>query len=162
MYFSESMIGWQLVYEDGAYCLYWYCVLMNLFESFIDYQRGNAPNCTKMHGEYNVKFSRYIIWQEKWRDFQRLSESFTSLKQHSGRRGDSYLFTPSVHREHDLFLQCQIERWSVILPSSFLRPSTAMPVRLSAIQERQRKLAIITWKFRGNYRRKSPKFLGCA
>jgi hypothetical protein len=42
MYFSESMIGWQLVYEDGVYCLYKYCVLMNLFESFLDYQRGSS------------------------------------------------------------------------------------------------------------------------
>jgi hypothetical protein len=39
MDFSESMIDWQLVYEDGSYSLYQYCVLRNLFESFLDYQQ---------------------------------------------------------------------------------------------------------------------------
>jgi hypothetical protein len=37
MHFSEGMIGWQLVFEDGAYSLYEYCVLMNMFEHFLDY-----------------------------------------------------------------------------------------------------------------------------
>jgi hypothetical protein len=35
MHFSESMIDWQLVYEDGAYSLY--SILMDLFESFLDH-----------------------------------------------------------------------------------------------------------------------------
>jgi hypothetical protein len=37
MHFSENGTDWQFVYEDGAYSLYQYCVLMDLFESFIDY-----------------------------------------------------------------------------------------------------------------------------
>jgi hypothetical protein len=37
MHFSESMIGWQLVYADGAYSLDQYCVLMDLFENFLGY-----------------------------------------------------------------------------------------------------------------------------
>jgi hypothetical protein len=37
MYFFGNKIGWRLVYEDGAYCLYEYCVWMNLFVNILDY-----------------------------------------------------------------------------------------------------------------------------
>jgi hypothetical protein len=30
-------MGWHLVYEEGAYCLYQYCVQIDLFENGLDY-----------------------------------------------------------------------------------------------------------------------------
>jgi hypothetical protein len=37
MYFSEDMKRWHLVCKYGIYCLYYYFVQMNLFESYFDY-----------------------------------------------------------------------------------------------------------------------------
>jgi hypothetical protein len=37
MYFPESMEGWLLVCEYGAYFVYYHCVQMNLFENFLHY-----------------------------------------------------------------------------------------------------------------------------
>jgi hypothetical protein len=37
MYFPEGLDGWKFVYVDGVYSLCWYCIQMNMLESFLGF-----------------------------------------------------------------------------------------------------------------------------
>jgi len=73
-HFSENMKGWQLVYDDGSYSLYLWCVQLNLFLNHRTEVTGpllvavqNIEHTTLLtQGTIKTKF--YIMWCTLWQD----------------------------------------------------------------------------------------------